>query len=280
MFVADNKFFQKFAKNYLYLLIGASFLFYPMFNKLFSYGWKNASYDHGIFILPISLYLIFKKREFLQVDTTLKLAGVVNLLSSFLVYFYSFYNDFLFLQVISFVSLVSSLFYLNLTRSAFNQILFPLAYLAFMIPPPGLLIDSITVPLKDISTYGAYLLLKLFQVPVQREGLILNVAGHALFITDACSGFRSIVTLLALGAVYAYTQKLTTVKKWLVFLMVIPLGIMGNMVRIALTGLISLVFGVKYAEGFSHESSGIVVFIFTVLGLMLFTKMLKRGEIV
>jgi exosortase len=261
------------------LALGLTVLFCPMFIKLFSYGWKNASYDHGIFILPISLYLIFQKKGSLQVDAILKTAGVINLLSALVVYFYSFYNDFLFLQVFSFIWLLSSLFYLNLTKSSFNQILFPLAYLAFMIPPPGLLIDSVTVPLKGISMFGGYLILKLLHIPVQIEGLILNVSGNRLFITDACSGYRSMVTLLALGAVYTYTQKMKTTKKWIAFLMVIPLGIMGNVIRIAVTGVISLKFGVKYAEGFFHESSSTIVFAFTVLGLMLFCKLLKVKEV-
>lgn len=264
----------------LFLALGVILLFCPMYIKLFSYGWKNANYDHGVFIMPISLFLIYQKRAVLQSDLTLKMSGVFGLMASFLIYLYSFYNDFLFLQVISFIGLVSSLAFLNLKSVSFKEIVFPLAYLIFMVPPPRLLIDSLTIPLKEISAYGGYLLLKLFQIPARVEGMILDVAGNQLFITDACSGYRSMVTLLALGAVYAYSQKLETSKKWLIFLMVIPFGIIGNILRIAFTGFISLKFGLKYAEGFFHETSSVVVFAVTVLGLMIFSKLLTKFEAV
>ena len=256
--------------------LGVVVLFSPMFLKLFAYGWKNADYNHGAFILPITLFIIYSMKDQLFAEKVVRLSGTMFFASGFLIYLYAVYNDFLFLQVIAFIWIISALFYQRLTRQSFKLLSFPLAYLFFMIPPPGLLIDAITIPLKSISTYGGYLVLKLIHIPVAVSGTILNIRGDELFVTDACSGFRSITTLMALGALYAYYQPTTNVKKWVIFWSVIPLGVLGNIARIALTGWLTFNFGLKYAEGFFHEFSGIVVFVFTTVGLMVFSHLFKN----
>lgn len=262
------------------ITVGTGFvvLFAPMFIKLFSYGWKNANYDHGVFILPIALYLIWLKRKSIVFDESLKWKGIFNLLFAVLLHLYSFYNDFLFLQVIAFIWIFSSMVYLNVKADSFRELIFPITYLFFMVPPPGLLIDALTIHLKEVSMHGAYWFLKTFGIPVQIEGLILRVSDVPLLITEACSGYRSIVTLCALGAVYAYSQKMAVKKKWAVFAMVFPFAVVGNILRIAVTGLIALRFDEKYAEGFFHETSSVIVFACTVLGLMFFSSVLKKSE--
>jgi len=159
-------------------------------------------------------------------------------------------------------------FRLRLTKESFKHVLFPLAYLLFLIPPPSIVIDSITFPLKKIASVGSHWVLSSFNLPVELYGVILKVGGHELFIADACSGFRSIVTLLALGAVYVYFQDTANWKKWAIFASVVPIAIFANIFRICLTGLIAYKWGPEKAEGFFHDFSGIVLFFITVLCLM------------
>jgi len=179
----------------------------------------------------------------------------------------------------SFVVMAWAVLKLKLTNFSFKKIFFPLVYLLFLIPPPALAIDALTLPLKKISIYGSYFLLKLFHLPVEVSGALLRVGGHEMLISDACSGFRSIVTLLALGSIYAYLQDTTLRNKWIIFLLVIPLGIAGNIFRITLTGLISYFVGVKYAEGFFHAASGAILFIFVVLSLIGLTELIVKKNV-
>jgi exosortase len=192
------------------------------------------------------------------------------------IYLFSALNGFMFLEALSFVIIFWAIFKLRFTPESFKKMFFPLVYLLFLVPPPGVAIDAVSLPLKKISTMGAFLLLKSFHFPVDIYGVILSVGGKELLIGDACSGFRSISTLLALGAIYAYYQNISFQKKWIVFISVIPIAIVGNIARIAVTGVIVYYLGLKYAEGFFHSISGLILFVFTTLGLVVFTLLISR----
>ena len=209
---------------------------------------------------------------------TVPISGWVVFGVGILAYMYSSVNNFMFLEATSFVLVMWVIFKLRLTKESFAKVLFPLAYLVFLIPPPSIVIDSITFPLKKIASIGSYWVLVFFKLPVELYGVILKVGDHELFIADACSGFRSIVTLLALGAVYVYFQSTSAFKKWMIFLSVVPIAIVANISRICLTGLISYKLGPELAEGFFHEFSGGVMFFITVLGLMGVTSLVCREK--
>ena len=265
--------------------IAALLMFVPTFYRLVTLGWKSADYTHAYFILPISLLLMWGKRKELhasgdspQKAGTVPISGWVVFGVGILAYMYSSVNNFMFLEATSFVLVMWGIFKLRLTKESFAKVLFPLAYLVFLIPPPSIVIDSITFPLKKIASIGSYWVLVFFKLPVELYGVILKVGDHELFIADACSGFRSIVTLLALGAVYVYFQSTSAFKKWMIFLSVVPIAIVANISRICLTGLISYKLGLELAEGFFHEFSGGVMFFITVLGLMGVTSLVCREK--
>ncbi len=248
--------------------VSAGIMFGPTFCRLATLGWIQADYTHAYFIFPIFIWLVARKKKLLAKSEDLSLFGAVLFTAGLTVYVFSALSRFMFLEGVSLVVVVWGLFKLKFTRESYKKILFPLAYLIFLIPPPKLVIDTVTSPLKIISTDGSYFLLKLVHLPVSVHGAILKVGEYELFVADACSGFRSMVTLLALGALYSYLQPLSAKKKWTLFLSTIPLGIAGNTLRLFLTGCIAHFAGIRYAEGFFHELSGAVMFIFTVLGLM------------
>jgi exosortase len=250
----------------VYLTLGIAFS--PIFYRLATLGWEKADYTHAYFLLPISAWLIYQKREALKRREDIAVPGMALFALGIVVYVFSTINNFLFLEATSFVLVMWGLFALRYTRSSNEQILFPLAYLVLLIPPPFLVIDTLTMPLKNIATAGSYFLLKLVQLPVSLHGAILKVGNYDFFVADACSGYRSIVALIALGSLYAHFQKTTLIKKWIIFLSVIPLGIIGNIFRIFITGCLGHYVGIQYAEGFFHEFSGAVVFLVAILGLV------------
>lgn len=260
------------------LFLAMVIMFSRVFYRLAAIGWKTADYTHAYFILPISLWFIFKKRNALVKAEGVSKSGATLFILGVASYLFAALNEFMFLEGFSFVLMMWAVFRLRFTKESFQKILFPLAYLLFLVPPPSLAIDTVTLPLKKISTYGSYFLFKLFRFSVEVHGAILKVGEHELFIADACSGFRSMVTLLALGAVYAYVQNTSLLKKWIIFLSVIPLGIMGNILRITITGCLSYFCDPKYAEGFFHNFSGMVLFVFTTIGLMILTELICKKQ--
>ncbi|MCD4781112.1 MAG: exosortase/archaeosortase family protein [Candidatus Omnitrophica bacterium] len=243
-------------------------MFAKTFYRLSFLGWPTADYTHSYFIVPISIIIIWLKRDQLKRYDGVNASGIALFILAIFIFLFSTLNEFMFLEAASFVIMMWAIFRLRFTKESFKRIIFPLAYLFFMIPPPGLVIDTITMPLKNISAFASFKVLQLLQLPVDLRGVILKVKDHELLIADACSGFRSIVTLLSLGAVYVYFQDLSLKKKWFVFSCIVPLAVFANIFRISLTGVFSYYFGHEFAEGFFHEASGLVLFVITVLGLM------------
>ncbi len=253
------------------LLVAVGVAFFPVFYKLAVMGWNQADYTHAYFLVPIFIWLIYRKRDHLRRSDRVSIAGSLVLAAGIAVYIFSRLNEFMFIEAASCVLLVWGIFLLRYTRASVAAVFFPLAYLIFIIPPPFIVVDGITMPLKTIATHGSYTLLKCVGLPVSLSGAILRVGSYDFFVAEACSGYRSMVTLLALGSLYAYLQKTTMVKKWIIFLSVIPLGIVGNIFRIFVTGCIGHFAGIQYAEGFFHEFSGGVVFLIAIFGLMFIT---------
>ena len=107
---------------------------------------------------------------------------------------------------------------------------------------------------------------------------VINIGGQQLMVADACSGFRFVVILIALGAVFAYLQNTTFLRKCILLGAVVPLAIMGNILRITITGFICVFIGPAYAEGFLHDLSGYILFVFTVLGLITIASFLERKD--
>jgi len=175
----------------------------------------------------------------------------------------------MFLEAFSFCLVTWGLFLTKLTRASVKELAFPLAFLLFLVPPPVLAIDMATMPLKMISMSGAHALLNLARIPAESFGAVLQVGTHQMFIADACSGFRSMVTLLALGSVYLHLQPIAARRKLFLFLAIIPIGICSNIIRLFVTGAIAWNFGHERAEGFFHSFSGGLLFILATFSFII-----------
>ena len=97
--------------------------------------------------------------------------------------------------------------------------------------------------------------------PIMREGNVLIMPNMSLEVVEACSGIRSLMSLLALAAGYGYLAERSTAVRWLLFLAMIPLAIISNGTRVMITALMANYIGPRAAEGFMHEFSGWVIFV-------------------
>jgi exosortase len=154
----------------------------------------------------------------------------------------------------------------------------PTLFLFFSIPIPAVLYYNIAVPLQTVAAAAATLALRGAGVPVARDGNTLLLPGMVLEVADACSGIRSLTVLLALGALWAYLDKGSPPRRTILFLSTIPLAVLGNAVRVSLTVLGVYLFGPWFAEGAAHEATGMIVFLVTLLGLFLLSKVLRSAR--
>jgi exosortase len=106
-------------------------------------------------------------------------------------------------------------------------------------------------------------------------GNTIELPGQTLEVAEACSGLRSLVSLLALGALFARFSQDVPWKRWLLFASTVPIAIAGNALRVFVTGLGVYSGGRRWAEGALHEAMGMGVFAFALLCLAVFSALLK-----
>jgi exosortase len=145
---------------------------------------------------------------------------------------------------------------------------FPIGFLLFMIPIPSILMQKITFPMQLFSSSVAEASLKALEIPVLREGNIIHLPHNTLEVAEACSGIRSLMSLLALGVIFAYFTKSKLWQRTVLVLACFPIAIVVNSLRVSATGILANYYGLSVAEGFFHGFSGYVLFIVAFLLLL------------
>ena len=268
---ANTKNMSKLTHYFIWLLVVA--LYFPIFWKLYRVRWDLLDYTHAFFILPISIWLVWRKREQLKVciqnaEPGNNYFGLVSLSTGILIFLFGSRFDYSLLTTISLLPVLVGLIYFLYGIDTLKLLSFPIAYLLLLIPPPMGIIDSITLPMRYGISNITEQILSFMNYPITREGLLLNIGYNEIFMGQACSGFRSLITLFSLGLIYVYISKTRLTNKVILILSIIPLALLGNLVRVITLCLITFYFGEEAGQGFFHNFSGIVMFIITVSGLI------------
>jgi exosortase len=151
---------------------------------------------------------------------------------------------------------------------------FPLGFRVLMIPFPAIIYNKITFPLQLLASRWASSFLEMVGVPVLRDGNVLVLSNYSLEVVEACSGIRSLMSLIALAVAYGY---LVEPRRWvrvILVLLMIPIALFTNAIRITGAGVLAHRFGATAAEGFLHEFSGWVIFLAALLLMFLSHKIL------
>lgn len=254
-------------------------LYTPVFLELYSSRWSASDYTHAYFILPISLWLVWRKRailnEVFSKNTCGNISGLSILLFGFFLFLLGWRWDFTFIVTLSIIPILYGLVSYLYGSAITKQLLFPILYLLLLVPIPVGVIDNITLPMRYGNSVATEVVLKLFHYPVGRKGLLLYIGDSVLFMGEPCSGFRSLITLFSLGLVYVYTARGSMLTKGILVFSIIPIALTGNFIRVLAICLITYYFGTEAGQGFFHKFSGILVFVITALGLAVFESVLN-----
>jgi exosortase len=255
------------------LLVAVLLALYAPVLKLLAWQWYNdADYSHGFLVPLLSAYLIWQRREKLRlVPRRSSWWGVLIVVMSIGLLFLGSLGAELFLARISLLGSICGLIVYFCGGSMLGAMAFPLAFLLFAIPIPTVVYNEIVFPLQfRASRFATWTLEMLNLFPVMREGNVLMIPGMSLEVVEACSGIRSLVSLLALAAGYGYLVERSIVVRWLLIAAMVPLAIVSNGTRVTITAIMANYLGPQAAEGFMHEFSGWVIFVVaTVLFLLL-----------
>jgi len=261
--------------------IAASLILYH--NNLFWLGskWFNdPDYSHGPLIPLISIYIGWLKREKLAEikKRNGSIVGLVVISFAILVQILSIRAEVSLTSSYSFILIIYGIILTYYGKEIAKELLFPIAYLFFMVPFLGFFINPISNKLKLLSAYLSAKVIYLLGVPIFREGVMLHLPGGSIEVADPCSGIRSMVSLLALGTIFAYFTDTSFIRKILLIISAIPLAVLGNLTRIIFSGLMTSE-GVDVTKGFIHTLSGLLVFIVAFLGLVWFRSILKWKKV-
>lgn len=229
---------------------------------------SNDNFSHGFLIPIISGYLIWRRKELLKQAVIFPSdTGLVLLLFSLIFYFVANIGVEQFTMRFSMILVILSLI-VFLAGWRYSQILFlPIVYLVFMIPFPSIIWNKIAFPLKLFATNMSVSVIQSFDIPVFGEGNIIHLANTTLEVVDACSGLRSLTSLLALSSALALLTEHSGIKKFIIFLSAIPIAIFLNIIRLTATAILARYYGPDIAQGFLHEASGILIFFLSFLFL-------------
>ena len=268
---------SKLAMVLTFLAVSFGLLYRNVIAKLV-YDWSNdENYSHGFLIVPLAAYLAWERRadiKALPVRPAM-VAGLIVLTGSYLVLLGGLLGAELFLSRIAMLgTLVGGVLFV-LGWQHLKALVFPLAILLLMIPIPSIIFNQIVFPLQLLASRVGELALQTANIPVLREGNVIILANTTLEVAEACSGIRSLVSLLTLAIVYGYFTDKRQGFRVAVALSSIPVAIAANGFRVAGTGIAAHYYGPAAAQGFFHSFSGWFVFgaafvmLFLVIRLLL-----------
>ena len=231
--------------------------------------WSNPEAGHGLLLAPLALWLAWRRG--LRSDRVARVGwGAAILVAAVLLRYVSGLAAEVFTMR---VSMVMALAGLVVFAWGWRQLLawwLPFTLIFLSIPWPALVTNALALPLQFQASKMGAALLRSRDIPVLLSGNVINLPGHRLFVTEACSGLRSLTALLALGVLVGGLWLRTPVARILVLLLAIPVAIVINAVRVFFTGFLVFFVDPKLGDGFMHLTEGWLLFIvaFGLLGLL------------
>jgi exosortase len=295
------------------LIAGAlAFVYFTVLEKLGRDWWHDENYSHGLLIPFVIGYILWQERKRFQAAQTRPAVwfGAIGVTISLLALWAGTAGAELFLQRISLVVMLASVVIFFWGFRLLRLVFVPLSLLVLAIPIPQIVFNKIAFPLQLFASRCAVGAMSLLNIPVLRQGNVIELmplgasTPKKLAVVEACSGIRSLMTLVTLAVIYAYFTKpksdrgnggddegtraeemrmrrphsqqdvagfLKSFTLWRSLLLVIaavPIAILTNALRVSGTGVLAHYYGTRVADGFFHSFSGWVIYI--VAALLLF----------
>lgn len=260
------------------MILAASFglLFWGVGAKLIHDWATDDNYSHGFLIVPLAGYFAWERRDQLRrIPLDPRSSGLLIVGGSLAVLIAGLLGAELFLTRIALIGTLAGGILFVLGWQHLKVLLFPLGILVLMIPLPAIIFNQIVFPLQLLASRVGEASLSAAGVPVLREGNVIILANTSLEVAEACSGIRSLVSLLTLGIVYGYFVDRRPGVRTAIALSSIPVAILANGLRVAGTGFAAHFFGSAAAQGFFHTFSGWLVFVFAFVLLFAVVRTLK-----
>ncbi|HEV2761817.1 MAG TPA: exosortase/archaeosortase family protein [Pyrinomonadaceae bacterium] len=283
----------------LLLVAALAFVYWNVLARLARVWWDDENYSHGLLIPFVVGYILWTERDRLasaERRPSLLLGGGM-IAAALAALWAGTAGAELFMQRTSFALLVAGLLVYFFGARFLGLVAVPLLLLLLAIPVPTILFNKVAFPLQLFASRCAVAAMRLFDIPVLREGNVIELTPYnastsiKLEVVEACSGIRSLMTLVTLAVVYAYFTAPSDKggegggrfggwafwRSALIVAAAVPIAIVTNAARVSGTGILARFYGTQAADGFFHSFSGWVVYVTAFLLLFGFGWLVDRG---
>jgi exosortase B len=248
--------------------LGALALYVPTARDLFQNVWASDQQGHGPMVFLIAMWLLWRKwPEVVALPAQpAPWRGWGCFGFGLLLYVFGRAQGIQMFEVGSFLWLLAGAILVLRGTAALGSVWFPMFFLLFMVPLPGVVVDTLTQPMKLAVSSVAEFILYNAGYAVARTGVILQVGPYQLLVADACAGLNTLLTLEALGLLYLnLVRHESAARNITLALLIVPISFAANVIRVIALALITYHLGDAAGQGFLHGFAGMVLFLAALL---------------
>jgi exosortase B len=250
------------------VLFGLAAMYVPSIVDLSMTIWNSEEQMHGPIIFSVTLYLFWGLRNTIQ-DATVQPRGAIGwplLVLGLLFYSVGRSQGIIIFETGSLLWILPALLLIMRGTGALKACWFPIFFLAFMVPLPSPVVDTLTLPMKTAVSWATENILYNLGYPITRSGVILNLGQYQLLVANACAGLHTLFSLEALGLLYLHlTRHESWTRNTMLAFLIIPISFTANVIRVLSLSLITYYFGDAAGQGFLHGFAGMVLFVSALL---------------
>jgi len=250
------------------LFVFLTFLYGPVVVKLVRQWMSDPNYSHGFLVPAGAGFLLWVSRKaWMEEPLEPTTGGLVFIVIAMGLLVVGTLGAELFLPRVSLCILIGGLVVYFAGWRMLHAVLAPWLVLFLMIPLPTIVFNQLAFPLQILASRLACGLLELLQVPVLREGNVIVLPKMTLDVVEACSGLRSLMSLITIAVFYGLFFERRAWMRWLLVIVAVPVAVFTNALRIMIAAVLAQYVNPDLAEGFFHAFSGLLLFVLSLVAL-------------
>jgi exosortase B len=253
---------------WLIALAGYAVMYLPVYWWAAHSIWQSDDHAHEAIVFAVAIWLFWTQRTKIAeapVRPSPLLGGIVFGFG-LLVYVVGRMFSISIFEMASQLFVIAGGLLLLKGKAAVRAAWFPIFYLIFMIPPPGVLVDAITGPLKQWISSIVVSTLYTVGYPIAQSGVIISIGQYQLLVADACSGLHSMFSLTALGTLFMYIMaRKSRTHNVIMLASILPIAFVANICRVIILVLVTYHLGDEAGQGFLHGAAGMVLMLVALL---------------
>jgi exosortase B len=247
------------------VMLGMLVMYMPTLYDLFTGLWSTEGQAHGPVILALSLWLIHRQWPRIiesEVSRPAFVSGWVIFVVAIGCYVLGRSQQIMLFELGSLIWMLAAILLIKRGGKALKIMWFPLFFMLFMIPLPGTIVTTLTMPMKMAVSYATTNVLFWAGYPIARNGVMLQIGQYQLLVADACAGLQTLLTLESLGLFYLNVVRHSSVfRNVTLAILIVPISFAANVIRVIALTLITYYYGDEAGQGFLHGFAGMVLFL-------------------